>query len=73
MELLSTFRTSSPRTNAKPPCWKLSSDSSESAAYSSFVHKKPDLTQMKEKFKYSTYVRSGMTSPKFWVGQTDWF
>jgi len=24
---------------------------------------------MKQEFKYSTYVRSGMAGPKFWVGQ----
>jgi len=35
----------------KPPYRKLSSDRSESAAYSSFVHKKPNLTQMKQEFK----------------------
>jgi len=31
---------------------KLSSDDFEYAVYSSFVHKKPDLTQMKQDFKY---------------------
>jgi len=41
-----------PRTNAKLPYWKLSSDGFGSAAYSSFVHKKTNLTQMKEEFKY---------------------
>jgi len=49
---LAIFRISSPRTNAKPPYWKLSSGDSESAAYSSFVHKKPNLAQMKLEFKY---------------------
>ena len=34
----------------KPPYRKLSSD--RSVAYSSFVHKKPNLTQMKQEFKY---------------------
>ena len=34
------------------PYWKLSSDGSEAAAYSSFVHKKPNLNQMKQEFKY---------------------
>jgi len=29
---------------------QLSSDDSESAAYSTFVHKKPNLTQMKQEF-----------------------
>ena len=47
IEFLSIFRRSIP-----PPFWKLSSDGSESAAYSSFVHKKPNLTQMKQEFKY---------------------
>ena len=32
------------------PLLKLSSDGSESAAYPSFVHKKPNLTQMKQEF-----------------------
>jgi len=32
------------------PLLKLSSDDSESAAYPSFVHKKPNLTQMKQEF-----------------------
>jgi len=41
-----------PRTNAKLPYWKLSSDGFESAAYSSFVHKKTNLTQIKQEFKY---------------------
>jgi len=40
------------RTNAMPPYWKLSSDGSESADDSSFVYKKPNLTQMKQEFKY---------------------
>ena len=40
-----------PRTNAKLPYRKLSSDCFESAAYSSFVHK-TNLTQMKQEFKY---------------------
>ena len=34
------------------PYWKFSSDGFEYAAYSSFVHKKPNLTQMKQEFKY---------------------
>jgi len=34
------------------PYWKLSSDGSETAAYSSFVHQKLNLTQMKQEFKY---------------------
>jgi len=34
------------------PYWKLSGDGSETAAYSSFVHKKPNLTQMKQAFEY---------------------
>jgi len=38
-----------PRKNAKP-LMKLPSDDSESAAYPSFVHKKPNLTQMKQEF-----------------------
>jgi len=32
------------------PLLKLSSDDSESAAYPSFVHKKPNLTQTKQEF-----------------------
>jgi len=59
---------SHPRTNAKPPYRKPFSDGSESAAYSSFVHKKPNLTHMKQEFKYLK-VRGGMASPKFWMGQ----
>jgi len=67
--VLSIFRMSShSRTNAKPAYRKPFSDGSESAAYSSFVHKKPNLTQMKQEFKYLK-VRSGTASPKFWVGQ----
>jgi len=31
---------------------QLSSYGSETAAYSFFVHKKPNLTQMKQEFKY---------------------
>jgi len=34
----------------KAPQLKLSSYGSESVAYSSFVHKKPNLTQMKQEF-----------------------
>jgi len=49
---LSIFRISNPCTNAKPPYGKLSSDYSESAAYSSFVYMKPNLTQMKQEFIY---------------------
>ena len=53
VEVLSIFRMSShPRTNAKPPYLKPFSDGSESAAYSSFVQKKPNLIQMKQEFKY---------------------
>jgi len=53
VEFLSIFRMSShPRTNAKSPYWKLSSEGSETAAYSSFVHKKPNLPQMKQEFKH---------------------
>jgi len=36
----------------KAPLLKTFCDGSESAAYSSFVHKKPNLTQMKKEFKY---------------------
>jgi len=53
VEVLSIFgMPSHPRTNAKPPYRKPFSDGSESAVYSSFVHKKPNLTQMKQEFKY---------------------
>jgi len=41
-----------PRTDTKLPYWKLSNHGFESAAYSSFVHKKTNLTQMKQEFKY---------------------
>jgi len=44
----------------KPPYRKLSSDRSESAAYSSFVYKKPNLTQMKQEFKYLRAQWHGM-------------
>jgi len=48
VEFLSIFRMSSPpRTNTKCPYLKLSSNGSETADYSSFVHKNPNLTQMK--------------------------
>ena len=43
---------SSPPHKRKLPYWKLSSDLSESAAGSSFVHKKPNLTQIKQEIKY---------------------
>jgi len=43
----------------KPSYRKLSSDRSESAAYSSFVHKKPNLTQMKQEFEYLRAQRHG--------------
>jgi len=48
VEFLLIFTISCPRTNEKLPYWKLSGDGSESAADSSFVHKKPNLTQMKK-------------------------
>jgi len=51
-EFLSIFRMLSPPRKGKAPYWKRSSDGSESAAYSSFVHKKPNLTQTKPEFKY---------------------
>jgi len=52
VEFLSIFRMLSyPRTNAKPLYRKPFSDGSESAAYSSFVHNKSNLTQMKQEFK----------------------
>jgi len=50
VEFLSIFRMSSPppRTNTKYPYLKLSRNGSETADYySSFVHKNPNLTQMK--------------------------
>jgi len=43
---------SAPGTNAKPPLLKLSSNGSESPAYSSFAHKKRNLTHTKQEFKY---------------------
>jgi len=36
-----------PRTNTKYPYLKLSSNGSETVDYSSFVHKNPNITQMK--------------------------
>ena len=47
--------------------WKLSSDGSETAAYSSFVHKKPNLTQVTQEFKYLRDQWHGQS--KIWVGQ----
>ena len=44
---------------------KLSSDCSESAAYPSFVHKKPNLTLMKQEFKYLCAVA--------WLAQNFWW
>jgi len=38
---------STPRTNTKYPYLKLSSNGSETVDYSSFVHKNPNLIQMK--------------------------
>jgi len=52
VEILSIFRTSSHLGKTQSPQLKLSSDCSESAAYPSFVHKKPNLTLMKQEFKY---------------------
>jgi len=53
VEFLSIFRISSPPAlTQSSPHWKISSDGSESAAYSSFVHMKPNLTPMKQEFKY---------------------
>jgi len=52
VEILSIFRMSSLSHKHKAPYWKHSSGGSESAAYSSFVRKKPNLTQMKQEFKY---------------------
>jgi len=49
VEFLSIFRVSNPRTNAKPPYWKLSSDGSESAV---LFYSQEDLTQMKQELKY---------------------
>jgi len=69
---LPIFRISSPPPQErKAPYWKLSSDGSESAAYSAFVHKKPNLAQMKQKFKYLHAQWHG--NPKLWVGQNLWF
>ena len=45
------FQKQAPPHKRKAPLFKFSSDGSESAAYSSFVHKKPNLTQMKQEFK----------------------
>jgi len=49
VEVLPIFRISThPSTNAKSPYRKPFRDGCESTAYSSFVHKKPNLTQMKQ-------------------------
>jgi len=47
------------RTNAKLTYWKLSSNSFESAIYSSIVHKDPNLTQMEQEFEYLRAQRHG--------------
>ena len=52
VEFSSIFRMSSTQHKRKASYWKLSNDGSESAAYSSFVHKQPNLIQMKQEFKY---------------------
>ena len=52
VEFLSIFRMSSGPHKRKDPYWKHSSDGSEIDAYSSYVHKKPNLTPMKQEFKY---------------------
>ena len=52
VEFLSVFTIPNPPHKRKAPLVKLSSSGSESAAYSSFVHKKPNHTQMKQEFKY---------------------
>jgi len=46
------FQNQAPPHKRKPPLSKFSSDGSEFAAYSSFVHKKSNLTQVKQEFKY---------------------
>jgi len=46
------------------------SDSFESAAYLSFVHKKPNLTQMKQEFKYLREQWHGQ--PKILGGSKGW-
>jgi len=46
------FSESSTPAQTQNPLFKHSSDGSEFAAYSSFVYKKPNLTQMKQEFKY---------------------
>ena len=75
VELLSTFRmllsTFSPRRNAKPHYWKHSSDGSESAAYSSLVNKKPNLTQMKQEYKYLTYAVAWIAKNFGWIKMFD--
>jgi len=50
VEFLLIFRMSSPPHKRKAPYWKLCSDGSEPATYSSFAHKKPNLTQMKQEY-----------------------
>ena len=52
VEFLSIFRMSSSPNKRKAPLLKLSNDGSESAVYSSFVHKKLNLAQMKQEFQY---------------------
>jgi len=67
VDLLSIFRMSSPRTNAKPPYWKLSSRGSLCASYSSISTTSPILPKWNKSL--NAYVRSGMASPKFSEGQ----
>ena len=69
---------SSPSAQMQTSYRKLSSDRSESAAYSSFVHKKPNLTQMKQEFKYLRAQWHGMPeilggSKCFILGEQQYF
>jgi len=67
VEFLSVFTIPNPPHKRKAPLVKLSSSGSESAAYSSFVHKKPNHTQMNDQTK----IVDG--SKCFILGDQDYF
>jgi len=65
------FQNQAPPHKRKGPLFKFSSAGSEFATYSSFVHKKPNLTQMKQEFKYLRAQWHDQT--KLWMGHNIWF
>ena len=64
LEFLSIFSMSSAPHKRKAPYYKLSGDGSESVIYSSSVHKKLNLTQMKQQFKCLRTQWHGDGQPK---------